>query len=685
MKQLITLTAFLTFLICFPQTNEIDSLTIQLAYQKQDSSKVNTSVKLIKALYDVKDYKKALMYIDQTEKLSNQLNFTRGIADANYYKALIYSEKNDYYNAIDHFTKARNYYQSINDALSIAQVNNSIGLIEISRGNYATGLKLSLSALQIFEEQKLPEQLSIAYNNLAEAYYNTHQIDRALEYNFKALGVREQLSDSIGIKSSTKNIAELYSARREHRRAIEFYEKLLALINPEKDKKLKGDILAKIGNEYLQFNDYDKAAEYLVEGLKFNRTINNNDGILSALNAIANLNIKQTNIKLAEIQLDEAYQLAQNSDNKVELLKNYKLQKELDSIKGAFQGAFQWQTRYYKLKSELEDSELSQLQENIIGLDNENLLEPAQHEPINESLEPSGKSLETIKNLKFYMYVLIAALIAAITFLIIVLSKRKTDTQLVENYKHQNEQIKLHSENISKQIADLEEINKVKDRLFSIVSHDLKDSISSIKGFIDLLREEGISQEEFYELIPELSENADNASLLLFNLLNWSKTQMQNLKPNPELFNIQEVFQTKIALIEQKVEQKRIVIIDESQRDLIYADKSMIEIVIQNLLTNAVKFCRIGDMITVSNKNLNGTSLLCVEDSGIGIAKENIDKLFKSNAFTTVGTKNEKGTGLGLSICKELVELNNGRIWVESTLNVGTKFYVELPRVKPTE
>ena len=200
-----------------------------------------------------------------------------------------------------------------------------------------------------------------------------------------------------------------------------------------------------------------------------------------------------------------------------------------------------------------------------------------------------------------------------------------------------------------------------------------------------MLREEGISQEEFYELIPELSENADNASLLLFNLLNWSKTQMQNLEPNPELFNIQEVFHTKMTLIEQKVEQKRIVIIDESQRDFIYADKSMIEIVIQNLLTNAVKFCRVGDMITISNKNLNGTSLLCVEDSGVGIAKENLDKLFKSNAFTTVGTKNEKGTGLGLSICKELVELNKGRIWVESTVNVGTKFYVELPRVKPAE
>jgi len=685
MKQLITLTAFLSFLFCFSQTNEIDSLAIQLAYQKQDSSKVNTSVRLIKALYDVKDYKKALLYIDQTEKLSKQLNFTRGIADANYYKALIYSKRDDYYNAIDHFTKARTYYQTLNDALGIAQVNNSIGLIEISRGNYVTGLKLSLSALQIFEEQQLPNELSIAYNNLAEAYYNTRQIDKALEFNFKALSIREQLRDSSGIKITIKNIAQLYSVRREHRRAIEFYEKLLALLHPEKDQKLKGDILPKIGDEYLKFNDYDKAATYLVEGLTFNRTIKNNTGVLRSLNSIANLNLKQNKTNLAEIQLNEAYQLAQTTDDKYELLKNYRLQKELDSTKGAFQSAFQWQSKYFELKAELDKKELAQIPENIVDLNADNLFESTQATQTMESPESFNKSQDRIKNLKLIIYGMVAALIAALIFLIITHSKGKKDLVQVEELKYKNEQIQLQNENIQKQIADLEEINKVKDRLFSIVSHDLKDSISSIKGFIDLLREEGITQEEFYELIPELSENADNASLLLFNLLNWSKTQMQNLEPNPELFNIQDVFHTKLSLIEQKVEQKRIVIIDESQRDLIYADKSMIEIVIQNLLTNAVKFCRTGDMITISNKNQNGSTLICVEDTGVGISKENIDKLFKSNAFTTVGTKNEKGTGLGLSICKELVELNKGRIWVESTVNVGTKFYVELPRVKPAE
>jgi len=684
MKQLITLTAFLSFLICFSQTNEIDSLTIQLAYQKQDSSKVKTSIKLVKALYNHKDYKKAILYIDQTEKLSIQLDYTKGIADANYYKALIYSQRDDYFNAIDHFTKARASYQNLDDALGVAQVNNNIGLIEIRRGNYVTGLKLSLSALQIFEEQHLSTELSIAYNNLAEAYYNTHQIDEALEFNFKALAVREQLRDSSGIKVSTKNIAELYSERREHRRAIEFYEKLLAIIDIEKDQKLKGDILPKIGAEYLRFNAFDKAAEYLAEGLKFNRDLKNDDGVLSALNTLANLNLKQNNMRLAEMQLNEAYALAQRSDNKLELLKNYRLQKELDSTKGAFQSAFQWQSQYYKLKSELDKNVAPQIPERIIGLNADNLLDPNKPQ-IQEQIDAINKSQEQNKNLKFYLYGLIAALIVALTFLIITFSKRKNDLKLVDDYKYQNEQIRLQNENISKQIADLEEINNVKDRLFSIVSHDLKDSISSIKGFIDLLREEGISQEEFYELIPELSENADNASLLLFNLLNWSKTQLQNLEPNPELFNIQDVFKTKMALIEQKVEQKRIVLIDESQRELIYADKSMIEIVIQNLLTNAVKFSRTGDMITISNKKQNGNTLICIEDTGVGIAKENLDKLFKSNAFTTIGTKNEKGTGLGLSICKELVELNKGRIWVESTVNVGTKFYVELPKDRPME
>ena len=683
MKRLIALAAFFAILSGHSQTKKIDSLAIQLAYQKQDSSKVDTSIQLIKALYKTQDYQKALLYISETEQLSIAINYNKGIAEANFYKALIYANKNDYYNAIDHFNKSKILYSVLNDPIGVAKVSNSIGLIEIQRGNYRTGLVNSLAAIKIFETQNLYDDLGVAYNNLAEAYFKTHQIDKALEFNMKALNIRERLQDSSGIKMSTKNIARLYSERKEHRKAIEYYEMVLTMINPETDQDLKGEVLPRIGEEYLKFNDYEKASEYLEEGLKYNRITNNKDGILRALNSIGHLNLEKKNIRLAEIQIYEAHELAKDTGNSEELLKNYKLLMVLDSTKGKFQNAYKWQREYYTLKNHLYNENQPKLPTNTDSI--EELIENDAISDTLNPLKPTLNSTDQVKNLKLLSYGLIAAFLTVLTFLLLIYLKRKSSIKYTQELEEMNTQIQLQNDAITEQKLHLEEINNVKDRLFSIVSHDLKDSISSIKGFLDLLMEDSISREEFEELIPELSENANNASLLLFNLLNWSKSQMQNLEPNPELFNIQEIFLDKINLVEQKIEQKRIVVIDETQREFVYADKSMVEIIIQNLITNAVKFSRVGDIITISNKEHHGKSLICVEDTGVGISKENLRKLFQNNNFTTIGTQNEKGTGLGLTICKELVELNQGRIWIESTENVGTKFYVELPKTKTKE
>ena len=684
MKQLIVLAAFFSVLLGYTQTNEIDSLILNLAYQKQDSTKVDTSLYLIQALYEANEPKKAMQFIEETERLAKSLNYTKGLAEVNYYKARIYSDKNDYYNAIDNYIKSKQFYQKINDTLGIAKINNSIGLMEISRGNYTAGLEHSLSAIKIFEEKNLRKDLSLAYNNLAEAYYNTQQVDKALEFNFKALNVREQLRDSSGMKTSNKNIAMLYAMRKEHRKAIEYYETVLSLLNPEKDKALRGEILPKIGDQYLNFKEYDKAAEYLIEGLTYNRSIKNNEGILRALNSVGNLNLQQNKTKIAESQILEARELAKSSSDKYEVLKNLKLLVSLDSTRNKYQSAFKWQREYYSLKDELEKQNQPKLPVNTDAISTSEIFNDGVNNDIT-NLDVSTEGGIELKRLKVISYILIAAFLIVSTILLLIYLKRKNTIKYTEELEAKNEQIQKQNEAILAQTQHLEEINKSKDRLFSIVSHDLKDSISSIKGFLDLLKEDSISKEEFNELIPELSENANNASLLLYNLLNWSKSQMQNLEPNPELFNIQEVFSNKLSLVEPKIEQKRIVLIDESQRDVVFADKSMIEIVIQNLITNAVKFSRVGDIITISNKDQNGKSLICVEDTGVGMSKDVLNKLFKGNNFTTVGTKNEKGTGLGLTICKELVELNKGRIWVESTQNVGSKFYVELPKVEPAK
>lgn len=678
MKQLLTLAACLVSLFIFSQNEKIDELTVQIAYQDPDSTKVDTSLMLINELYSIKEYDKALLYVNETSKLSRELNYTKGLAESSYYRALIHTHRNDYFNAIDNYNKSKQYYLQNSDTLGVAKVSNSIGLIEIKRGNYAVGLQNSLSAIAIFEKQGLREELSTAYNNLAEAYRKTNQIDKAIEFNYKALEVRKQVNDRLGIIASTKNIAELYSISKEHRKSIEYYENVLQLLNPENDKDLRGEILPKLGSEYLRFKEYDKASEYLVEGLKYNRKQGNNEGLLRALNAIGNLNLQKKKVKLASIQLDEAYKIAQKIDNKTELLENYKLHVALDSTRGYFENAFFWKNKYHSLKDSLSiiDQPVFPTDVDPITIENNNAIV----KEINNTDNNATQNSTWLAN-PYILYGGIATLAIFLSLLIYNLVKTKSHKDELVKAKEKLAQEQIRNEAILEQTHHLEEVNQVKDKLFSIVSHDLKDSISSIKAFLDLLKEDSISKDEFYELIPELSENANNASSLLFNLLNWSKSQMQNLEPKPELFNIQDVFHNKIALVEQKVEDKRIVLIDESQRDFVYADKSMVEIVIQNLITNAVKFSRTGDVITVSNQDVNGKALICVEDTGVGISRENIDKLFNANKnFTTVGTKNEKGTGLGLTIAKDLVELNEGRIWVESTQNVGSKFFIELPK-----
>ena len=676
-KQFFTFLTLFSFLFVSAQNKELDSLTLQLAFQKPDTAKVNTSVRLIEILYNQKDYKKAIMFIDESERLAQSIKYDKGIAQVIYYKALIFANKDDYYNAIDNFNRSKQIFSRIKDTLGLAMVNDGIGMIEINRGNFKKGIEASLTAIKVFEENYLFKNLSTAYNNLATAYFESDKIDESLEYNFKALEVRERLKDTINLSTTYRNIATLYSLKKDHEKAITYYNKVLLLLDSaENNLDLRGEILPKIGQEYLNLKNYLKAAELLVAGARLNRRIANKEGLLQALSGLAQLNLVKKRFDLVEAQLTEATLIAKDLNNESELLRNYELNMKLDSAKGNFQSAFMWQREYQKLKDKVFKREYisSGLTETDYKTDesNEKLLE--------EQKIKDEANLARIKKLKLISYILVGAFVIASTFLLLIYLKRRSRINYTRELEEKNNQIQLQNEAIIAQSKNLEEINVVKDKLFSIVSHDLKDSISSIKAFIDLLKEGSLSNEEFNDLIPELSENADNASLLLFNLLNWSKSQMESLEPKPEYFNIQEVFKDKIKLVDQKVEKKKIVLNDETIPDTVYADRSMVEIIVQNLLTNAVKFCNEGDIITLSNQVINGRCQFYIKDTGVGISKENQDKLFKDSTFTTIGTTNEKGTGLGLNICKDLVELNHGRIWLESSLNKGSKFYVELPR-----
>jgi len=219
--------------------------------------------------------------------------------------------------------------------------------------------------------------------------------------------------------------------------------------------------------------------------------------------------------------------------------------------------------------------------------------------------------------------------------------------------------------------------------LFSIISHDLNNEIHGLDKTLNLLKNDIIPEDQYKEVITALSNSTHQTSLLLNNLLNWSKSQMNQLQALPMDFDFNEIIDDKIVFFTSRASQKGIKLINNlTDFTKVFADKDMCTIVVQNLIANAIKFCETGDTLTIHKKDEKNTTNIYFEDTGIGIPMDILAKLFSDITYTTKGTNDESGTGLGLNICKELMKLNQGSIEVESTPGKGSIFCLKLPNPK---
>ncbi len=229
----------------------------------------------------------------------------------------------------------------------------------------------------------------------------------------------------------------------------------------------------------------------------------------------------------------------------------------------------------------------------------------------------------------------------------------------------------------------LEELNATKDKLFSIIAHDLKSPFSTVIGFSELLIKH--TQNKQYDKVERFSQiilqESKNSMELLSNLLEWSRSQTDTLHFEPSEFNICDLIQEVIDLFQVTATQKQITI-TVSKKDQIkyFADKNMIYTVLRNLISNAIKFTNSGGEILIKTIQDKDANIICVSDSGVGISQENIKKLFKlKETHSTKGTNDEKGSGLGLILCKDFIEKHEGKIWVESKEGKGSSFYFSIP------
>ncbi|MGD8777856.1 MAG: PAS domain-containing sensor histidine kinase [Ignavibacteria bacterium] len=236
------------------------------------------------------------------------------------------------------------------------------------------------------------------------------------------------------------------------------------------------------------------------------------------------------------------------------------------------------------------------------------------------------------------------------------------------------------------QTQELKEINTSKDKLFSIIAHDLKSPFTAVLGYTEYLSTElgKLTNNEIRAYATNLHKSATSVFKLLDNLLEWSILQTGRREFSPIHFSLNDLIRNIISLFESTAKEKKIAIEFNYEKELTaYADKNMIDSVVRNLISNAIKFSGFGSNINVDIEDNNDVLYLHVKDTGIGIDPAKISRIFSLSAnYTREGTNKEKGTGLGLILCKEFMEANNGEIKVESKIGEGSIFTISIPKAK---
>jgi len=255
-----------------------------------------------------------------------------------------------------------------------------------------------------------------------------------------------------------------------------------------------------------------------------------------------------------------------------------------------------------------------------------------------------------------------------------------------EQLKEYVEKLAVLNRKLVKSETELKKINASKDKFFSIIAHDLRAPFTSLLGLTDFLTFDidNLSKEEIKVFAQKINISSKGIYELVENLLEWARVQTSTIEYNPHIFDISDLCDTIINTLVGVSVKKNINIKNEILKNThVFADKNTINSVIHNLVSNALKFTKFGGKISIDAKLNNKFYLISVKDNGIGIKNDIVEKLFDIDEHhTTFGTANEKGSGLGLILCKELVEMNGGKIWVESEINKGSNFYFTVPKEK---
>lgn len=651
-------------------------MAIRLSQSIQYSEgKISSLNNLAFAYYIKNDEVKTREYANEALELSRRFENNLGKAQASNILGLSEWKIGAYPKALDHYLKALDFGTLAEDKVEIAKSNNYLGLVYWKTGNYPKSIKYFYKSLEIKQELNDQYEVALTLNNLSNIHNEIGDYKKASEFAHKALKVSEHLESKYTLGRALGNLGIYYLKMGEISKALEYLNRSLKVKIESGEVRGLGYTLIDVGNIYFQLKDYSTAKKYYDRALEKMSEINDAHGLSIVINKLAKISFKQGKYKTAIEQVNESNKFAIREDLKENIKENYILYSQIYEKLGNNKVAL----KNYKLFTEIKDSLVNEKINSRIkelGIN----YETNQKEKENELL----KQRNTIQSLELEKQKQYIIVLAAVTLLGLFLI---SGIVLRYNYLRKTKEItEKKNRKIEKQKTELKQLNATKDKFFSILAHDLKNPFQTILGYSNLLSTDfnEMNEEEKHSVIEQVNTVSKSSYQLLENLLSWANTQTGRIEYMPKTYCLEKLISDTVQLVNMQAEKKlQKIEVAVDSKILVHTDKNIFSTILRNLLTNAVKFSRINGIIKINAYEKNDDILVMVEDNGSGIQPDKLDDLFTlKKSKNSKGTASESGTGLGLVICREFVEIYKGKIWAESDLGKGSKFYFSIPKVK---
>lgn len=602
-------------------------------------------------------------------------------AKAHVYSDLCWEYRNsDIKLAYNYGSRALALYTAQNDILGQCQILNRLGIVKRNTSEYAIALDCFFKILSIAELPTCNSEVAYANNNICDIYTLLEKYDKALEYAEKAYPIFQAENNKLGIAYNLNLKGIVYKNLKLWNKALSNFTQSINIRKKIGHQSGVASSLGHIGDCYMELNQYDSAFICYNKSLELNEQAGSQTGIGFCYLGLGKYYAANKDYKPAIEYLNKVIEIAQRNNNLYYIQKPAEVLQEVYYQIHDYKNAYKYQTLASTTKDSLQKYDYAKQMTTLeINLTTEQQNKLKEIEEIRKNAIYESR----IYKQKLMSFSLILGLIAIMIVAFAIYRNykyvRKTNQLLKEN----NEEITSQKEAILKQNEQLQELNATKDKFFSIIAHDLKNPFNVILGFSDLIVTSNIlfGPEEMKRFVLSIQKAAKSAYELLENLLEWSRSQTGRIEFAPEVIKLDELITDTISITWSNSQVKNIQVSYEPDETIvIYADRNMINTVLRNLVTNAIKYTHKSGMVKIAATKNGDNVQISVMDNGVGISPEVIEKLFLvSEKTSTPGTEDEKGTGLGLLLCKEFVEKHGGKIWVESELEKGSEFKFTLP------